>query len=162
MTYVARFSSDIQWDIERGFSCWGDKSTRQTDLDIVQEIGGFWDDEELEAKQQRWISTYGEQYEDYDLFIEELAREIAPADLVRDEKYGTWAEKHHDGLSCFALQGETEAEAIAYFCNPANRFDPMLGDTTVGVVEYVKSFDHEGMTFHLLKCDSVEEEELLD
>lgn len=166
MAYVVRFSEDINWDIERGFSCWGDKSIRKTDLDIVQEIGGFWDDDELDAKQQRWINQFSDSYEDRDLFIETLARELADDSLIRDEKYGTWAEKHHDGLSCFVVEGNTPEAAIEFFraaMADGHTFDPMLGSYTVGSVTLVQSFKVDEMTesFHLLECDAVEEEEMM-
>lgn len=165
MVYVVRFSADIEWDIERGFSCWGDRAVRKTDLDIVQEVGGFWDDDELDSKQQRWVNQFSDRYEDRSLFLEDLARELAPAGLCRDDKYATWALFHHDGLSCFALTADTPEAAIAEFIAGLGvKFDPMLGDRTVGSIEYVQSFTHEAskLPFHLLKCESVEKEDLLD
>lgn len=163
-TYVARVSNDIQWDIERGFSCWGSREARKSDLDIVQEIGGYWDDEELEVRQQRWIAQFGDKYEDYDLFIEGLAREVATEDLRRDEKHGTWAIFHHDGLSCFQLSDDLDtAMRMAADGVQANgqRFDAMLGHRTVGSVEHVTTVDCDGMAVHILRCDAVEAEELL-
>lgn len=162
--YVVRFSNDIQWDIERGYSCWGDLSVRRNDQEMSE-----WDYlDDAEAVQARWIFSYGARFEDFEVFkaewIEENAAKNAAAmelEWVRDEKYGTWAPFHHDGLSCFALTATDAAAAVAEYCDPIFVADPTLGDRTIGAVEYVRSFECHGMTFHLLQCESAEAEEWL-
>lgn len=70
-----------------------------------------------------------------------------------------------DGLSCFALTGDTLDEAIADFragADSGKRFDTTLGDRTVGAVEYITTIHYDELEVHILRCDAVEAEELID
>ena len=113
--YVARYTHNHEEDIKRGWSGWMGESWENIDeaknyfFDMA-----YPDDEELEKKQQRYINTWGDMYEDWEYFINELKEEVLEENDVRfDEFHGEWRHCHHDGLSCWKLFSDTIEEAVA-------------------------------------------------
>lgn len=153
--YVARYTHNPEEDIKRGWSGWMGQNwpTREAALSELVEMPG---DDEMDERQQRWIRTWGEMYEDRAKFVEDLRDDLAERqgiDLRYDEFYHEWRRVHHDGLSCFCLDAETAEAAIA----EARDLDASKqihwwgdGDYTHGAVTLV---GHVGGDLYVFECD---------
>lgn len=142
MVYVARYSTTIEKDIELGFSCWlGDLGT---DLVSALEIDGF-NVEALEARYERFGSSY-DSFEDY-----LKAVVLDESHLVWDERFGAYRSFHHDGLSVWALDAETEADATTAAMQYATPGAMELAQYTIGTVRIVAEVAEN---LYLLECDA--------
>jgi len=151
--YVARYTDNPEEDIKRGWSGWMgcNWATKEDAIDDLIEMP---DDDELEAKQQRWIRTWGELYEDYDRFIADLRDSLADDfDIRFDEYHNEWRHCHHDGLSCWALDAGTADAAVAEA--KSKDADGKIiwafeGDKTHGEVKLV---GHVSVDLYIFECD---------
>jgi len=152
--YVARFSDNIQADLERGWSAW--MGSRSQDLEDVLEFCGI-TAEQIENGWERWQDPdwhpwHHRDTTDREEFLLDLA-ENENHDIRFDAVADAWAAVHHDGLSCFRLEAETEADAIQELANvAAETVSFSSGDMTEGAVRLVHSRD-DG--WHLLQADGV-------
>lgn len=129
MPYVVRHTFSPDYDIQRNWSGW---------------IGGAWDSYESAIQDLSEESPLfgslrdNEKYEN--LSDEELLEVVAEReqfDVRYNEAYGKWQHVHHDGLSCFELEAETEEEAIAEA--EAREFEwHGFGRSTSGEVRLIK------------------------
>lgn len=155
--YIVRNTFTPTDDIQRNWSAW---------------IGGAWDsrDEAMEALmddrqfqvQPSWFGLKRRDLPD-DWEIDDLWRATglafpdflavvaanADVDVRFNVAYGKWQHVHHDGLSCYALQAETEAEA---WQEARTGEFPWFGfgDCTIGTVRYV---GHVREDMHLFWCE---------
>jgi len=149
--YIARFTTQPAADIERGWSGWfgGQYKTR---IEYVIENTSV---DVLEAAYQRSSE------EDYDAFLESYAEDHADDEVIRfDAQCGAYRVFHHDGLSCWALEAQTEADAIAEARQLASSGEIQhgsLGQRTHGRVVLVGAV--EGIeTLYVFWCDSTSAE----
>ena len=166
--YVARYTNNPEGDIERGWSGfmgmqWA--SALEWLKDNTQFSEGFGidaDGGDLEERQQRWVNTYGDEYEDLDTFINAYAEEAAEENgIIFDATLNLWRAFHHDGLSCWALDAETDAEAIAEAKTKAESGEISwcgFGQATVGDVKLVAKVEGITEPLYVFECDDVEEE----
>ena len=74
-------------------------------------------------------------------------------DVRLNEAWGRWQIVHHDGLSCYALDAEDEAEAVAEATEKADHLDWFgFGDCTVGTVRLVARINE---TLCVFECHDV-------
>lgn len=140
MAYVARYSTSIEKDITLGFSCWlGDHGT---DIVSALEIDGF-NGEELEARYER----FGSEYDSFEAYLKDVV--LDESNIVWDERFGAYRTFHHNGLSCWALEAETEAEAIEEARNVS--MDMTLAQHTIGSIRIVAEVAEN---LYLLECDA--------
>lgn len=93
-----------------------------------------------------------------DLAVEAM-NEHEAFDVRFNESYGRWMHVHHEGLSAWLLDAETETEAWTEAREGAaqDRFPWYgFGVATVGTVRLV---GHVADTLYLFECDDVTEEE---
>lgn len=140
MVYAARYSTTIEKDIELNFSCWlGDLGT---DLVSALEYDGY-NQDELEAKYERFSDNY-DSFEDY------LRTSVLPnSTVVWDERFQAYRSFHHSGLSCWALEAETEAAAVEEARNVV--IDMTLGQQTIGNIRIVAEVSPN---LYVLECDA--------
>jgi len=162
--YVARFSEDITWDIERGFSSFGFEYARKTDEEVVELFdASLLDAEAIESAQARRITADGDNFDEAAFvaeYVEVTARRLAAfSGLVRDDKYRSWSPFHHDGLSCWKLADDLYSALVTL--HQVCTFNADLAQQTVGEVTYVTSVEVGGAQIHILHCaDAVEEQRI--
>lgn len=143
MVYVARYTITPEQDCELNYSCYfGDGKTLQDMLDFTAPYAIYEalfallrqeavNSREVDYRDYRYEEDYQAESACDDLSAalieagwlseEELAKlrqraELEAAethDIVLDPRGGTWRAKHHDGLSCWALDAGTLEEAMA-------------------------------------------------
>lgn len=140
MTFVARFSTTIEKDIELGFSCYmGDHGS---DLLSALEVDGF-NTEDLEAKYERFGNNY-DSFEDY------LKSSVLPdSNIVWDERFGAYRTFHHKGLSCWALEADTEADALVEAARDNRSME--LAEYTIGSIRIVAEVKPN---LYVLECEA--------
>lgn len=160
--YVARFSDNIQNDIERGWS--GYFAEFDTDVrSALLNIGVAVEEDKLETRQQRWINTYGDAYEDYESFLNEYLLELAEEHNLRQDPHTqAWRPFHHQGLSCFALEADNLDSAIREATEGALSWGG-FGQATVGTVKALHKITGTGNLekddfLWILECDDVKPE----
>lgn len=140
MAYVARYSTTIEKDVELGFSCY--MGTLGTDIVSALEIDGY-NAEDLEAKYERFSSHY-DSFEDF------LQTSVLPdSNIVWDERFGEYRSFHHTGLSVWALDADTEAEAVEEAASIARAME--LAQYTIGSVRIVAQVAEN---LYVLECDA--------
>jgi len=151
VVYIARFTSDPVADIQRGWSGWfgGQYKTR---IEYVIENTSV---DVLEAAYQRSSE------DDYDAFLSAYAEDCADDEVIRyDPQCGAYRIFHHDGLSCWALEAQTEADAIAearHLASSGSIEHGSIGQRTHGRVVLAAAV--EGIeTLHIFWCDSTSAE----
>src|SRR5690606_13826660 len=107
------------------------------------EIDGF-DLEALEARYER----FGDEYDSFDEYLREVV--LDESNLVWDERFGAYRSFHHHGLSCWALEAETEADALVEAVSASKR-SMELAEHTVGAVRIVAEISEN---VYLLECDA--------
>lgn len=140
MVYAARYSTTIEKDIELGFSCYmGDLGS---DLLSALEIDGY-NVEDLEAKYDRFSANYAS-FEDF------LKTSILPdSNLVWDDRFSAYRTFHHTGLSVWAMEAETEAEARVEAARNDRAME--LAQYTIGSIRIVAEVSPN---LYLLECDA--------
>jgi hypothetical protein len=109
--YVARYTNNPEEDIKRGWSGWMGEawdSKEEANKDLIEKI--YADVEELEAKQQRYIAKWGDDYSDWDYFINDIVSD--KYDVRYDEYNEVFRLCHHDGLSCWKIDADNLQDAI--------------------------------------------------
>lgn len=142
MAYVARYSTSIEKDIELGFSCW--LGTLGTDVVSALEIDGF-NGEELEARYER----FGSEYDSLEAYLKDAV--LDESNIVWDERFGAYRTFHHNGLSCWALEAETEAEATVEAMQYATPGGMELAQYTIGSIRIVAEVAEN---LYLLECEA--------
>lgn len=153
MQYVARFTFDPQYDIQRNWSAWWMQ----------------WDSEKMALRDE--LESAGiDATEAYEQAIEagRIDEETTLIDFMRnlaeregiDIRYhngaGKWMKVHHEGLSCFALEADNDADALAEAAT-AKLDWAGFGMATVGNVRHVGAV--EGVAnLHVFVCDRVIQE----
>lgn len=101
MPYVVRNTFSPDYDVERNWSAW---------------IGGDWATEEEAladlAEQSPLYNDYLDRYPGLD--EDEIIAKIIDQedfDVRYNAAYGRWQHVHHEGLSCYELNADTEEEA---------------------------------------------------
>lgn len=145
MAYVVRHTTNPTYDVQRNWSAW---------------MSDGW---ATEDEAQRDIARLSPRYQSYaDRFVDDNDDEVVarvieddgPADVRYHEANRRWYHVHHEGLSCYVLTAETEAEAW----DEARGGDydwTGFGEATVGSVRLVGQV---GETLHLFECDAVTDE----
>ena len=135
MTYVARFTTDPEADIKRGWSGWMGV-TYSSLKSAVNELLG--DVEEV---------AFGDID---DLGDDELADMLSDAgrDVRFDEAFGEYRLVHHEGLSCFRLDAQTLDEAVI------EQHPDAIGEgwKTVGTVRHICEVASDP-GWHIFECD---------
>jgi 3-deoxy-D-arabino-heptulosonate 7-phosphate (DAHP) synthase class II len=175
MPYVVRNTFSPEYDIRRNWSGWmafqsdtayGIASqlyearqveiTRdlaracQVDWELVTDgyvadLDDLWDYSEIEDREQ----------------FEQTVLEAAGLDIRYHEVAQTWLWCHHEGLSCWRLEAETEADALAEIAARRREKSAFAwwhgdGDTTIGSVHHICQIDE---TLYLFWCEEVAVEE---
>jgi hypothetical protein len=162
MPYVVRNTFTPIADIERNWSAWigGAWDSRAEAIEALMDEGAF-------KVEPAWFGLrhrdLPEDYEVDDLWRAtdlEFARFLAivsdraEVDVRFNSAYGKWQHVHHDGLSCYVLDAETEPAAYAEAT--AGSFPWFgFGDATVGVVRYVGCVRED---LHLFWCEDTQSE----
>lgn len=102
MPYVVRNTFTPEYDIERNWSAW---------------IGGAWDTREAALRSlaedsprySEFLDRYYGQLDENEI-IERII-EAEQFDVRHNRAYNKWQHVHHEGLSCYELEAETEAGA---------------------------------------------------
>lgn len=156
--YVARFSSDPISDLERGWSGFFGESYDSPEQFVREMFSDELEDDDLIQRQERWIRTYGSEYEDYDLFLSEYCSELAEErGLCYDKTLGKWRVKHHDGLSCWALEAQTVEEAVREALSRNDVKWGGFGQRTLGKVRLVCAVPNID-NLYIFECEDVEDE----
>jgi hypothetical protein len=154
--YVARFTNNPQADIERGWSGYFATNWNTIEEAINDTNAELLEDELLEETQQRWINTWGDKYEEYDTFITEYMEEIAEElNIVFDEQSKIYRPFHHWGLSCWALEANTEEEAIQEISERTDIQWGGFGQQTIGDVKIIKQIND---LLWLFECEDAQNE----
>lgn len=126
MAYVARYTTDPSGDIARGWSAW-------------MSDGWTTEREALEAV-ARMLPAYSDYSEAYpDLSDEEVVALILDREELDVRYHPTlrrWYHVHHEGLSCWPLEAESDEEAIVE-ARGADLSWSGFGAATVGAVRLV-------------------------
>lgn len=148
MAFLVRNTFSPEYDVTRNWSAW---------------IGGAWNSETEAildiADHCGVLSDYQERYDD--LSDEELAEKIQDResyDIRWNEAYRKFQHVHHEGLAGFALEAETEAEALAEaLAGAANDRYQWFGfaDQTHGKVRLVQQIASD---IYLYECDDTSKE----
>lgn len=138
--YVARWSQNIEGDIQRGWSAWQSGQWGCADL------GDFLSSLYL-------TDAYSE-----DELTPELLEEIAEENnVIFDEVDGCWRQFHHNGLSCYPLNAETVEEAIEIVSTENVGDGAGFGHRTIGKVRVVARIhelvDGENYALYVLECE---------
>lgn len=144
MTYVARFTTDPTGDIERGWSAW-------------MSDGWATEREALES-----IARMLPQYSDYtdtnpDLSDDEIVELLIDREEIDVRYHPTlkrWYHVHHDGLSCWPLDAESDEDALAEAQSAELEWSG-FGATTVGAVRMV---GHVTGDLYVFEAEEVTEE----
>lgn len=142
--YVARFTTNPEQDIERGWSGWMGYSA-QTPAQYIETFIGM-------------LPEDIDEMTDGDL-IEWLA-DNHNTDLRFDNQVGEWRAVHHDGLSCWSLNAETIDAALIEATSKADSKDiewAGFGRATVGTISLVCKVDGVD-DLYIFECDDVEGE----
>lgn len=139
MPYVIRNTMTPEYDIERNWSAW---------------IYGAWD---TEAQALQSLAEDSALYDDYrdrypDLEGSEILEKIidtAQYDVRYNKAYGKWQHVHHEGLSCYELEAETEEEAQIEAQTTEAPWHG-FGETTCGKVRLIC---HIRDSLYLFECD---------
>lgn len=130
MTFVVRFSTNIQNDIERNWSAW-----------MNQRFSSL---EALKAESTMYETAYYENDENEEAALETL-------DIRVDPHTNEYCIVHHNGLSCFALEAETTEEAEEEASEFVSSFNGVWdGQLTRGGIELVKDL---GNNWYLLEAE---------
>lgn len=152
MAYAIRYSPNIQADLRRGWSAWmGIRAASLYELcdntpdlyDLTEYVSDPDDTDAiydyLDLVERRSVGAHYEPAEDTE----------APAEV-------RWCWKHHDGLACYALDAETEAEALAQAAEwDTDALSSGQGWLTEGEVKVVAEL---GNGWYLLECDDLSRE----
>lgn len=139
---VARFSHNIEADLERGWSAW-------------QGLSGTYDE---------CVGYYRDLLTSSDDYDEETGEvDLSKMDIREfPELPGVFGCVHHNGLSCYLLQNSiTVEDAIEEVKqNRGYMWGGGWGDRTIGKVKLLKSIRLEGtdMDLHILEADDIRPE----
>ncbi len=154
--YVARFTENPEEDIQRGWSGYFSPGWATLEEAIDDTASHLIEDDLLEEKQQQWVNTWGDKYEDYETFyngyLEEVAEELS---ITFDEPKQIYRAFHHYGLSCWKLDAATEKEAIKESKERQGIQWGGFGQKTIGDVKMVAQVSDN---LWILECDDVENE----
>lgn len=144
MPYIVRNTFTPEADIDRNWSAW---------------IGGAWSTEaQALAALAEETPLYGRLMDEGRLDEDEVIERVLASedfDVRYNAAYGKWQHVHHDGLSCYALEAETEAEA--WIEAEAGEFPWYgFGRSTVGQVRLV---GHVRDDLYLFWCDDTTPEQ---
>lgn len=149
--YVARFTDNPENDIKRGWSGYFGHDFK-TPYDLVKDMG--WDYELLEKEN---VDTLEEIDQDDILYWLERNQNT---DLRYDDHLKVWRVCHHDGLSCWVLDAETEADALTEASAKAiaGKIEwAGFGYRTIGTIKLVASV--EGVdNLYIFECEKAERE----
>jgi hypothetical protein len=139
MPYVVRNTFSPQYDVTRNWSAW---------------IGGNWDSIEKAyediADDNGDLFRLAERYPDLDEDeIVEMLLEKDAYDVRWNEAYQKYQHVHHDGLSCWKLEAESETEAITEAQNGVFEWHG-FGESTCGNIRLVR---HIKDNLYLYECD---------
>lgn len=133
---VARFSDDIEYDIERGWSAWQDELSYASLTDLRRAIRYIWDNLSFSSNFES-CKEYVEQFDDDDDLLKDFNKRFVGTmneGLVQDPRSGVWLVKHHKGLSAYKLNAETLEEAIEEVIHNPNMDGSGFGVATVGKI----------------------------
>lgn len=164
--YVARFTETPDNDIERGWSAYMCGFDTDNPREALQDIAGvIFEDEELDEIQQRYINTWGENYEDRETFeADYFGKQCEKYGLVLDPHRNVYKPFHHDGLSCWALEATTIEEAIEEAKRTISDFEwGGFGQKTIGDVKKVAKVEGTGNAvvdafLWIFECDDAVDE----
>jgi len=148
MKYVARFSFDPEYDVERGWTAYMEPSSEDKDmlaLLIADHISHTF------PRRVREAHLAGED----DVVIDYI---LQTQDIRYHQKAGLWMWVHNpNGLSCWPLEATSAEEALAEASAMADRLDwGGFGWVTKGQVRYVGSVSS---ILHVFECEDVEKED---
>lgn len=162
--FVARFTQSPLNDIERGWS--GYFFPFVTDVrEAIETAGGSdaLDEDLMEEKQSKWIHTYGERYEDWDVFEAEYLEDVADdLNLRQDPHTGAWRPFHHNGLSCWALDADNIDDAIVEAAQRNIQWAG-FGQVALGNIQCVAKIVNTGNQekdefLYIFECDEIQVE----
>jgi hypothetical protein len=94
--------------------------------------------------------------DEFNRLVVEAVEDEGELDLRLNEAWGRWQLCHHEGLACWLLDAEDEAEAIAEATAHQESFEwAGFGYSTRGTVRHVAQINE---TLHLFWCDEVDGE----
>jgi hypothetical protein len=157
--YVLRQSPNIAGDVARGWSAWmGLRAGSLAELvDITPDIDAYeladawerWQDEE-------WHVWHHRDHADYDAFLRDYLdeRNLTATQDMHAPADAQWCWWHHDGLACYRLDAETDADAISEGKATAEAMGIATGQgyMTVGSVKVVAALA-DG--WYVLECEDV-------
>ena len=130
--YVARHTYSPEYDIERNWVGWMSDAW-DSEEEAMDDI--VYDHPKYEEFLDRFLLRYDAETA-YQKTYEAIAETV---DVRFNEVYGKWQHVHHEGLSCWLLESETEAEAVAEATANASAYDWCgFGEQTIGKVRFVK------------------------
>ena len=145
MRYAIRQSPNVQADLKRGWSAW--MGHRAATLEALIDMTPDFSEYDLAEAWERWDG------DDHQAFLLDNCERKAGAWVpMIDEVAGQWCWWHHDGLACYGLAAETEAEALAEAIASGLMKGNATGngDMTEGTVAVVATL---GCDWYLLACD---------
>jgi hypothetical protein len=134
MKYVARFTETPEQDIERGWS--GYFAPFLTDVKEALEDLAHVDTEEMTE--------------------DEMLEAAEENNLCQDPHTGAWRPFHHAGLSCWALEAETEADAMIEAAAIHDNAWGGFGQRTIGKVRLVGKVRD---ALYLFECEDAASED---
>lgn len=167
MPFVVRNTFDPRYDVKRNWSAWiypnADTAYGVADLVIGNEpitrdladvmgidyqlvcdgyivnLDDLWKHSEIECRSS----------------FEQLVVQNCGLDIRFNESFQKWQHCHHEGLSCWRLESDTQEGAIAEAASSSYDWYG-FGDQTVGSVRYVAAVNE---TLHIFWCEDVRTEE---
>lgn len=159
--FVARYTNNPEGDVKRGWSGWGlggGMTWASLDEWATETAQGPDFEDDIDERQERWVRTYGSEYEDWEVFAQAYLEDLADQNNIRyDEVNECWRQVHHEGLSCWALDAATIEDAIAEATqkHEAERIAwAGSGYATTGKVAYVVTIEGTDDLLHIFKCDN--------
>jgi hypothetical protein len=140
--FVARFTFDPRYDIERDWSAWiGEEWENKNEAieELLNQSGIDNDDlEERWSKWQdeSWHSWHHRDTDDYDEFLDDIAEEYN-IDVRYNKSYGKWQHVHHSGLAVWDLGDVNSPEDAVAKAQESGLQWHGFGDQTEGEVRYV-------------------------
>lgn len=144
MAYVIRTTRNPEYDIQRNWSAWmgdGYGSEISAIEDVLLLVAGVDAQDAFDAQERE---------DDYETFLRDLANRH-DVDVRYHEIAQRWMHVHHDGLSVYVLDADTEVEARAAAATHGAHFSGD-GQRTIGTVEYLGVVNPDE-NIHLFRCE---------